>query len=96
MFQYCDIVIARTLDQLGAQIVDARAQRGWTQAELAAHAHVSRRWIIDLEAGRREGAELGRLMRVLTALDLGIELRPLEPATIDPAVEEHLRRLGVL
>lgn len=60
--------------QLGAAIHDARTRAGLTQASLATSAGVSRKWLIGLEQGARTGAELSKVLAVLRALDLSIQL----------------------
>jgi transcriptional regulator with XRE-family HTH domain len=60
--------------QLGAAIHDARTRAGMTQAALALRAGVSRKWLIGLEQGARTGAELGKVLDVLRALNLSIQL----------------------
>ena len=66
---------ARSLPKLGLAVRTLRQRRTWSQAELAAKAHVSRQWIIALENGQTEGMEVGRLMRVLDALDASLMVR---------------------
>lgn len=66
---------ARSLPRLGAAIKTLRLERGMTQAELAAVADVSRRWIGEVEAGSRAGVELARVLRVLDALDASLMVR---------------------
>lgn len=63
---------ARSLLLMGRAIVAMRRRRGWTQAELAKQAGVSRPWLSELEHGRTFGVELGRVMRVLDALDASL------------------------
>ena len=46
---------------------------GFSQAELAARAGVSRKWIYEFEAGK-PNAELGLILRVFDALGLVLEL----------------------
>jgi len=58
--------------QLGALIRDVRTERGWTQAELATRSTVGRQWLVSVERGRRSGAEIGMILRVLNTL--GVEL----------------------
>lgn len=60
----------RTVMELGAVVQEARRRRRWTQAELARRAQVSRRWIVALESGQAAGAELGRVLAALSALDV--------------------------
>jgi HTH-type transcriptional regulator/antitoxin HipB len=65
----------RTTRELGLAIRRARADRGWTQTELADRAGVGRPWLSELESGKRR-AELGRVLAVLEALQLVITLSP--------------------
>jgi len=59
---------------LGAAIREVRGRAHWTQAELAERAGVSRAFVIDLEWGRRPGAELSRVLAVIRALGKGVSL----------------------
>ena len=52
---------------LGSVVRAARVQRRMTQQDLALAAGVSRRWVVDLEAGKPR-AELGLVLAVLTTL----------------------------
>jgi len=82
---------------LGVAMHDARMRAGLTQEQLAERSGVSRRWIGAVEAGRRPGAEISRVFDVLRALGLGLSLAEVEPPPpLDPAIERHLRELGVL
>lgn len=65
--------------KLGAAVRDARVSRGMTQAEAARRAGVARSWLARVEAGHR-GAELESLLKLLTALDLEMAIRPAPPA----------------
>lgn len=65
----------RTVMELGAVVQEARRRRQWTQAELARRAQVSRRWVVALESGQAAGAELGRVLAALSALDLPMTVR---------------------
>ncbi|MDC4233171.1 helix-turn-helix transcriptional regulator [Actinomyces sp. B33] len=60
---------------IGAAIREERLERGLTQAELASMARVSREWLSGVERGERAGAELSKVLRVLSALELEIILR---------------------
>ena len=62
-------VRAANVVTLGAAIRDARKSRGWTQQQLAEAANVSRQFVLDIERGARVRAELGRVLRILRALD---------------------------
>lgn len=66
---------ARSLTRLGTAVRRLRLSRGFSQAGLAEAAGVSRQWIINLEQGRTEGLEVGRLMRVLDELDASLAIR---------------------
>ncbi len=63
---------ARSLPRFGSAVRALRHRRGLTQAELAAAAGVSRKWIHAAESGRVEGLELARVMRVLDVLDASL------------------------
>lgn len=66
---------ARSLTRLGTAVRSLRLDRGLSQVRLAQTARVSRQWIINLEQGRTEGLEVGRLMRVLDELDASLVIR---------------------
>lgn len=82
MLKDTGLINARSLAKLGLAVRTLRQRRAWSQAELAARAHVSRQWIIALEGGQTEGMEVGRLMRVLDALDASLMVRDDEPAAL--------------
>ena len=65
----------RTSRDLGAAIRRARRDRGLSQAELAARAGVGRPWLSEMEGGKRT-AEIGRILLVVSALDLAVTLVP--------------------
>lgn len=86
MSRYGDIVNGRriqTPQRLGAAIRDARRAAGLTQVQLAAKAGVSRAWLIEIEAGVSERAELGKVLATVRALDLRLELSPADDAATD-------------
>ena len=86
MSRYGDIVKARhvrTPQRLGAAIRDARREAGLTQVQLAAKAGVSRAWLIEIEAGAGERAELGKVLATVHALALSVELSPLDDSGTD-------------
>jgi transcriptional regulator with XRE-family HTH domain len=70
MFHMKNIAI-RTTRALGAAVKARRLELGWSQAKLANQLRVQRQWVIRLEAGG-EGAEIGTVMKALTALGLSI------------------------
>jgi transcriptional regulator with XRE-family HTH domain len=86
MSAYGDIVRkfereAGTPQRIGLAIRDARRDRGLTQAQLAKKAHVSRAWLISLETGNNERAELGLVLATVRALDLTVRIAPGDLAT---------------
>jgi transcriptional regulator with XRE-family HTH domain len=86
----------RTVMELGAVVQEARRRRQWTQAELARRAQVSRRWVVALESGQAAGAELGRVLAALDALDLPMTFRLPPAATEDGAAEAATPTWGAL
>ncbi|MEU2199547.1 helix-turn-helix domain-containing protein [Isoptericola sp. NPDC019482] len=58
--------------QIGAAIRSARIREGLTQTGLAERAGVSRRWLIALEQGQAQRAELGKILDTLDALGLDL------------------------
>lgn len=74
-----------------------RTELGLSQDELSARAGVSRKWIVEFEAGK-PAAEFALVMRVFDALGLGLELRPESepygdaPVDLDEILDEHRRR----
>lgn len=73
---------------LGAFIYDARTKSGLTQQELAEQAGVSRKWLIDIEQGKRPRAELGKVLDVLRAL--GVDLTLSWSETREPGSTERI------
>jgi y4mF family transcriptional regulator len=80
---------------LGLYVRDRRRLLGLTQADLAASAQVSRRWLSDLEAGKPT-AEVGLVFKVLHALDVALDASPNElgPDDIDLDAVLGLHRGG--
>jgi len=68
----------RTIADLAAAVRTRRQDLRWTQATLAARAGVSRKWLVDLEAGKAS-IEIGLLLRVLDALDLALQTTEAAP-----------------
>lgn len=60
---------------LGATVRGRRIDLSLSQADLAARAQVSRRWLSAFEAGKGS-VELGMVLRVLAALDLELHVDP--------------------
>jgi HTH-type transcriptional regulator/antitoxin HipB len=69
--------------QIGAAVRGARKRQGLTQTALAERAGVSRRWLITLESGQADRAELGKVLDTFDALGLELtvdtEPRPQNP-----------------
>ncbi|MDJ1122403.1 helix-turn-helix domain-containing protein [Olsenella sp. YH-ols2217] len=65
-------VLARTL---GACVRETRRAQGLTQEELAEGADVSERLVRQIEKGTATGISLDRLVRVLSFLGLGLQLK---------------------
>ena len=75
----------RTVTDVGAVIRTARAECGWTQAELASRAGVSRRWVSATEAGDAQRTELARVLRVLAALGVSLTATMSGEVAVPPA-----------
>ena len=65
----------QTSRDLGMAIRRARHDEGLSQVELAARAGVGRPWLSETENGKRT-AEIGRILLVLSSLDLAVALIP--------------------
>jgi len=76
------------LEELAARLQRGRVARGWTQAQMAQKAGVSKRTIERLEQGT--SVQLGNWLRVLHALELVHVLEDLLPADA-PGPMERLR-----
>jgi HTH-type transcriptional regulator/antitoxin HipB len=64
----------RSLHDLGALIAQTRKARTYSQQELADIAGVGRRFLSELEGGKAT-AEIGKVLQVLTALGIDVELK---------------------
>jgi y4mF family transcriptional regulator len=64
-----------TVDEVAGAVRLARKDRGWTQATLAANAHVSRDLVNRLENGSGR-VELAKVLDVLAALGLATVIEP--------------------
>jgi len=60
----------KTPVELGAMIRDARERHNWTQTDLAQRANVTRQWVIRMEKGRHDKAEIGLVLAVLNVLEV--------------------------
>ncbi|MFK5647988.1 helix-turn-helix domain-containing protein [Ornithinimicrobium sp. LYQ121] len=63
-----------TVRDLGAAVRRARREAGFSQQALADRAGVSRQWLSRMEAGKGPSAELGKVLDVLAALGLAVDL----------------------
>lgn len=61
--------------EIGRAIRAIRTERDMTQAQLAAAARVSRKWLSETENGKAS-AELGLVLAVLQELGCGVEITP--------------------
>lgn len=75
-----------TSRDLGAAIVAARKERGWSQAILAERAGVARPWLSSFENGKQT-VSLDGVLRVMIALGLGFGL---VPADADASISADL------
>ena len=73
---------------LGTAVRSLRLHRGMTQAQLATAARVSRQWVVNVEAGRTKGIEVGRLMRVLDVLHGSLHIHVDSPDDISATLVE--------
>jgi y4mF family transcriptional regulator len=71
----------RTVRDLAAVIRGRRKTLGLTQADTAAAAGVSRKWMIDLENGRATG-DLAAVLRVIDVLDLVLDISEARSVTL--------------
>lgn len=78
-------------DQFGAALRSMRLHQGMTQAELAERAQVTRKWLSQVENGKRT-AEIGLVCRVVGILGHEIQLVPAVAPSFD--LEAHLEALA--
>jgi y4mF family transcriptional regulator len=83
-------MILNNARDLGLYVRDRRRRLGHTQLDLATSAQVSRRWLSDLEAGKPT-AEVGLVFKVLHALDVALDVTPVEYGPGDIDLDEVLR-----
>ncbi len=87
----------RSTLEVGVLIRDARQSRQLTQAQLAANARVGRQWLVAVEAGTHERAEIGKVLSVLSALDIELFARTsdesAEPSTAASFLEDVLNSM---
>jgi HTH-type transcriptional regulator/antitoxin HipB len=90
----------RTAHDLAALARGRRLDRGWSQAEIARRASVSRKWVSDFETGK-DTVDLAAVLRLLDALDISLssvdsasteESAPRDGVDLDDLLEEYSRR----
>lgn len=90
----------RSIRDLAATVRGRRLDLVLSQAELASHAGVSRKWVYEFEAGKST-AGIGTLLRVLDALGLALDVALRDPAhpgpgqgpiDLDALIDEHRSR----
>jgi len=80
------------LADLGQRIASARKKKLLTQSELANRAHVSRPTIDLIENGRASEIGYSKLVRILAAVGLELELQSIAPAR--PSLDDLLNEGG--
>jgi HTH-type transcriptional regulator/antitoxin HipB len=78
-----DQMRVRSIHDLAALVRGRRIELGLSQAELAARAGVSRDWVNYFEAGKPT-VELILVLRVLEALGLALDVRPVIDEQVSP------------
>lgn len=85
----------RSIRDLASAARGRRLDLGLNQAELAERAGVSRKWLVEFEAGK-PSAELGLAMRVLDELGLALDVTSKADSSssgglvdLDTVLEEH-------
>lgn len=78
-----------TVDDVAGAVRLARKERGWTQAQLAVRAHVSRDLVNRLERGSGR-VEVAKVLDVLAALGLATVIEPRRsPVDLAAVVRAH-------
>lgn len=87
----------RSIRDAAVAVRGRRTELGMSQEELAARAGVSRKWIVEFEAGK-SSAEFALVIRVFDALGLVLEFgsqdksRQHAPVDLDDILDEHRGR----
>lgn len=81
----------RTAHDVASLVRGRRRDRGWSQAELARRAGVSRKWVSDFETGKTS-VDLGVVLRVLEVLELSLVSAASERGTGEVDLDRHLDR----
>lgn len=87
---------ARTTREIGLIIRERRKHLGIDQASLGRRVGVSRQWVISIERGK-SSAEIGLVLRTLSALDLALNIDLVgEAANAHEAPLEKRKRTALL
>ena len=78
-----------TLSFIGTEIASARNKRGWSQADLAKRASVSRATLDALENGRAGELGFSKITRILAALSMELKLQ--ESVSGRPTLDELMQ-----
>jgi transcriptional regulator with XRE-family HTH domain len=86
----------RTAGDLAAVARGQRLDLGWTQAETAGRAGVSRKWLSDFETGKAT-VDLAAVLRLLDVLDVTLDAGSGPPTATQPGqgpvdLDHHLDR----
>lgn len=76
-------MLVRTPQDLAGLARGRRLERGWTQAEVAGRAGVSRKWVSDFERGKAS-VDLASVLRLLDAV--GVVLESVDPGERAPGL----------
>ena len=79
--------------RLAKVLRSVRRERGFTQADLADRAGVSRSWLIEFESGKPT-VEVGKVMSVVRALGVCVEIASPTRTSGHDFVERHRARLS--
>ena len=79
-------MIVRSPNEIGQLIKSRREAKGVTQADFASSIGVSRKWVVEAEAGKPT-AEIGLIMRALTVL--GVTLAIGDEPRMRPSSGQH-------
>lgn len=66
-----EVLVEQVPEAVGRRVREARVSRGWTLDQLAEHSGVSRRMIVNVEAGA-SNASIATLLRLATSLQVGL------------------------
>jgi HTH-type transcriptional regulator/antitoxin HipB len=86
-----DIVLVRTVADVGARVRAGRHALGLTQAQLAQRLGMSRQWVVDLEAGR--GAPgFGAVVTALAEVGISLNAVPAPDTSLLDAIVDRATR----